>query len=219
MKIGTRDIGPGERPYLIAEMSGNHNQSLDRALAIVDAAAASGGALEMRFAALARALDPLAVEALSDRLKAPAACRDLALLAAKGWHVCAPETVVRTPEQYRGYIQASRGEFSCAKPAYVKARSGWVSDRTICYLASGRPAVVQDTGAAVHLIPSQTGQRIGIVRTDQDFPIGHDVLEPRRRDEPRPQSAHNRINETLIRNPRSRRPHHGAKQGFRTSAD
>jgi hypothetical protein len=59
--------------------------------------------------------------------------------------------VVRTPEQYRAYVQASRGEFSCAKPAYVKARSGWVSDRTICYLASGRPAVVQDTGAAVHL--------------------------------------------------------------------
>ena len=81
----------------------------------------------------------------------PTETDDLALLAAKGWHVCAPETVVRTPEQYRGYVQTSRGEFSCAKPAYVKARSGWVSDRTICYLASGRPAVVQDTGAAVHL--------------------------------------------------------------------
>lgn len=42
MKIGKRDIGPSARPYLIAEMSGNHNQSLDRALEIVDAAAASG---------------------------------------------------------------------------------------------------------------------------------------------------------------------------------
>ncbi|WIY70095.1 pseudaminic acid synthase [Aquidulcibacter paucihalophilus] len=42
MKIGSRDIGPKHRPYLIAEMSGNHNQSLDRALEIVDAAAASG---------------------------------------------------------------------------------------------------------------------------------------------------------------------------------
>ena len=42
LKIGAREIGPGTRPYLIAEMSGNHNQSLDRALALVDAAAASG---------------------------------------------------------------------------------------------------------------------------------------------------------------------------------
>ena len=42
IKIGTREIGPHQRPYLIAEMSGNHNQSLDRALAIVDAAAAAG---------------------------------------------------------------------------------------------------------------------------------------------------------------------------------
>ena len=42
MKIGSRDIGRKHRPYLIAEMSGNHNQSLDRALQIVDAAAASG---------------------------------------------------------------------------------------------------------------------------------------------------------------------------------
>jgi N-acetylneuraminate synthase len=42
MKIANVEIGPGRRPYLIAEMSGNHNQSLDRALEIVDAAAASG---------------------------------------------------------------------------------------------------------------------------------------------------------------------------------
>jgi len=42
IKIGSREIGPHTRPYLIAEMSGNHNQSLDRALEIVDAAAAAG---------------------------------------------------------------------------------------------------------------------------------------------------------------------------------
>ena len=91
--------------------------------------------------------------------------------------MCAPETVVRTPEQYRQYLQASRGEFSCAKPAYVKARSGWVSDRTICYLASGRPAVVQDTGAASHL-PATTGLQFfrtldeaaaALERVEQDY--------------------------------------------------
>ena len=53
------------------------------ALAALDAVAREGGSLEARFAALARPLDPLAVEALAGRLKAPAACRDLALLAAR----------------------------------------------------------------------------------------------------------------------------------------
>jgi N-acetylneuraminate synthase len=42
MKIGQREIGLQHRPYVIAEMSGNHNQSLERALEIVDAAARSG---------------------------------------------------------------------------------------------------------------------------------------------------------------------------------
>lgn len=93
----------------------------------------------------------------------PSETADLALLAEHGWSVCAPETVVRTPEQYREYVQTSRGEFSCAKPAYVKARSGWVSDRTICYLASGRPAVVQDTGAAAHLPETPGLQFFGTV--------------------------------------------------------
>jgi hypothetical protein len=47
---------------------------------------------------------------------------------------------------YRALIASSRGEFSAAKHAYVKSRSGWFSDRTVCYLAAGRPAVVQNTG-------------------------------------------------------------------------
>lgn len=53
------------------------------ALAALDAVAHAGESLEVRFAALARPLDPLALEALAGRLKAPAACRDLALLAAR----------------------------------------------------------------------------------------------------------------------------------------
>src|SRR5437667_6316197 len=57
---------------------------------------------------------------------------------------------------YRGYIQRSRGEFSCAKPSYIKQQTGWVSDRTVCYLASGKPVVVQDTGPSA-LLPNGEG--------------------------------------------------------------
>ncbi len=49
-------------------------------------------------------------------------------------------------DTYRGYISASRGEFTVAKDLYVSTRSGWFSDRTVCYLAAGRPAVTQFTG-------------------------------------------------------------------------
>jgi len=52
---------------------------------------------------------------------------------------------------YQAYIQHSRGEFSCAKPSYIKLQTGWVSDRTVCYLASGKPVVVQDTGPSSFL--------------------------------------------------------------------
>jgi hypothetical protein len=49
-------------------------------------------------------------------------------------------------DQYQAYITHSKGEFSVAKQAYVKTQSGWFSDRSVCYLAAGRPAVLQDTG-------------------------------------------------------------------------
>jgi len=88
----------------------------------------------------------------------PGEVEDRALLARHGWHLADPAVVAGTPEAFRRYVQASRGEFSCAKPAYVRTRSGWVSDRTVCYLASGRPCVVQDTGAARHL-PASAGLR------------------------------------------------------------
>ena len=50
------------------------------------------------------------------------------------------------PDAFRRYIQGSGAEFSVAQGVYVKARSGWFSDRTVRYLASGKPALVQDTG-------------------------------------------------------------------------
>jgi hypothetical protein len=83
---------------------------------------------------------------------------DRALIAAAGWRLVEPAEVAGSPEAFRRYVQASRGEVSAAKPAYVKARAGWVSDRTICYLASGRPCLVEATGAEVH-VPLSAGLR------------------------------------------------------------
>ena len=64
--------------------------------------------------------------------------------------------VSRTPAEYRAFIHRSKAEFGVAKHTYVATRSGWFSDRTECYLASGRPALVQDTGWTAHL-PSGLG--------------------------------------------------------------
>jgi hypothetical protein len=71
---------------------------------------------------------------------------DRGVLDAHGWATSDPAEVVPTPETYRAYVERSRGEFSCAKPAYVALDTGWISDRTVCYLAAGRPVVLQDTG-------------------------------------------------------------------------
>lgn len=73
------------------------------------------------------------------------------LLRRHGWKCHDAFDVSKTLGQYRDYVQSSRGEFSVAKQTYVRTNSGWFSDRTECYLASGRPAVVQDTGFSAHL--------------------------------------------------------------------
>jgi hypothetical protein len=63
-----------------------------------------------------------------------------------GWSVIDSQSVSARPNDYRSYIEGSRGEFSVAKNTYVATHCGWFSCRTACYLAAGRPAVVQDTG-------------------------------------------------------------------------
>jgi glycosyltransferase involved in cell wall biosynthesis len=68
-----------------------------------------------------------------------------------GWSVLPASNVTATPAEYRAYVQGSAGEFSCAKPSCMRLQNSWVSDRTICYLASGRPAVVQNTGPSPYL--------------------------------------------------------------------
>jgi hypothetical protein len=78
------------------------------------------------------------------------------LLRQYGWDTVDAMRVSRTPDEYRAFIHASKAEFGVAKHTYVANRSGWFSDRTECYLASGRPALVQDTGWTAHL-PSGDG--------------------------------------------------------------
>jgi hypothetical protein len=77
--------------------------------------------------------------------------RDLQMLRANGWQLVDPAVVAATPDDYRSFVQGSKAELGVAKSGYVLSRCGWFSDRSACYLASGRPVVAQDTGFALHL--------------------------------------------------------------------
>jgi hypothetical protein len=77
--------------------------------------------------------------------------KDLEALRAHGWSWLDPEVETASPDTYRRFVSGSKGEIGLAKAGYVDARSGWFSDRSACYLAAGRPAVVEDTGLAGHL--------------------------------------------------------------------
>jgi hypothetical protein len=68
-------------------------------------------------------------------------------LRAAGWVIREAAEISNDLLSYQAYLARSYAEFSVAKHAYVKTRSGWFSDRSACYLAAGRPVVVQDTGA------------------------------------------------------------------------
>lgn len=74
--------------------------------------------------------------------------QDVALLDEHAWSVADPKVVAADPWVYRDYIQGSRAEFMATKGMYVQTHSGWFSERSICYLASGRPVLAQDTGLA-----------------------------------------------------------------------
>jgi hypothetical protein len=76
----------------------------------------------------------------------PGDSTDLELLRAHGWRITDPRAAAATPEAFREYVRDSGAEFSVAQGVYVEAATGWFSDRTAAYLASGRPAVVQATG-------------------------------------------------------------------------
>lgn len=71
---------------------------------------------------------------------------DLRALRECGWQLLDPHQVASTPRSYGEFIRGSKAEFGLAKSGYVVSRCGWFSDRSVCYLASGRPVIAQDTG-------------------------------------------------------------------------
>ncbi len=71
---------------------------------------------------------------------------DRELVTGHGWRVADPAAISHDPWRYRDYVRGSRGEFTVAKDMNIRLRSGWLGDRSPCYLAAGRPVVVQDTG-------------------------------------------------------------------------
>lgn len=81
---------------------------------------------------------------------------DRAALQERGWRIRDARTVAGTPWDYQNYIRTSRGEFSCAKPSCMRLQNAWVSDRTLCYLATGKPAILQHTGPS-RILPDAAG--------------------------------------------------------------
>jgi hypothetical protein len=78
------------------------------------------------------------------------------LLAHRGWRVVDPDVVCPDLDSYRDYVTRSAAEWSVAKNGYVQGSPGWFSCRSACYLAAGRPVVVQDTGFGA-ILPTGEG--------------------------------------------------------------
>lgn len=76
----------------------------------------------------------------------PDETKDLEALAEHGWRLIDPAAAADTPRHYQDFIQGSKAELGIAKSGYVLSRCGWFSDRSVCYLASGRPVLAQETG-------------------------------------------------------------------------
>ena len=108
----------------------------------------------------------------------PDETRDVQALAANRWELVDPARVTATPDAYRRFIQGSKGEFGVAKTGYIASRCGWFSDRSICYLASGRPVLAQETGFS-RFLPTGEGllafetvehALAGVERLNADYP-------------------------------------------------
>jgi hypothetical protein len=108
----------------------------------------------LRFVELPRLVAPVTLElAIAPGRIDDAARQDLT---DRGWHLVDPMQVCPDLVSYRAYIQSSHAEWSVAKNGYVRGKAGWFSDRSACYLAAGRPVVVQDTGLSA-VLPTGKG--------------------------------------------------------------
>jgi hypothetical protein len=99
---------------------------------------------------------------------------DLKALADNDWALLDPGEVARTPDDYRRFVQGSWAEFGLAKSGYAVSDSGWFSDRSACYLASGRPVIAQDTGFGRRL---PTGEGLFAFASADDVLAAIDALE------------------------------------------
>jgi hypothetical protein len=81
---------------------------------------------------------------------------DVDALREHGWAIADPQVVAGDPDAMRAYVQGSSAEFSAAQGMYVDTACGWFSDRSVRYLASGKPVLVQDTGFS-HSLPVGEG--------------------------------------------------------------
>ncbi len=103
----------------------------------------------------------------------PGMKRPTELLRAKGWTIVEPNERLPDPWSYRDYLRNSKGEWSVAKEGYVKSRSGWFSCRSACYLALGRPCVLQDTGWSARY---PTGRGLFAFRTLEEAVAGIEAV-------------------------------------------
>jgi hypothetical protein len=90
------------------------------------------------------------------------------------WRILNPLELSRNLERYRNFILNSRGEFTVAKDQNIRLRSGWFSDRSVCYLAASRPVINQDTGFASYL---PTGKGLFAFQTMEDVLAAVDEIE------------------------------------------
>jgi hypothetical protein len=103
----------------------------------------------------------------------PDEVKDLRLLAENEWSLVDPVTVAGDPFTYRDYVQRSRAEFMVAKSLYVEGNCAWFSDRSLCYLATGKPVLAQDTGFR-SIYP--TGEGLLAFSTTEEAAAGADAI-------------------------------------------